>query len=305
MCRRVLPLVTAFVLVLAACSGDGDDSDAEDTTVDSGSEAATTAAPTTAAATTSTTAGPTSTAPELVTEGATVVVANSSIVGGAAGRMSDELAAVGFTMGTATNGTDRLDASIVYHTDDDGAAEVAESVGTAMGGVDVEAMPDPIPTETGTLDDAQVLLLLGNDQADQTLEELSGATGGDDETTDGTDVDGDDESAVSVDAGSSVVVVANANTVAGSAGAMTDELSAAGFEVGDATNATEEVETSVVYFTDAEGAETDAELLAETLGGLEVEAMPDPIPTTSGDLDGDVLVVLGSDLAGQSLSDIG
>jgi flavodoxin len=297
------------VLVLAACSGDDDDADG--TTVDTGTDAATTAAPTTTAAdtTTSTTAAPTTTAPELVTEGATVVVGNSSIVGGAAGRMTDELAGVGFTMGTPTNGTDRLETSIVYYTDDDGAAEVAESVGTVMGGLDVEAMPDPIPTESGTLDDGQVLVLLGTEQADQTIEELGGTTGeagdedADDETAT-TDEEADADSAVAVDAGGSVVVVANVSGVGGSAGAMTDELESAGFEVGAATNGTEDLETSVVYYTDAEGAEADADLVAETLGGLEVEQMPDPIPTESGELDGDVLVLLGTDLAGQSLSDI-
>jgi hypothetical protein len=86
---------------------------------------------------------------------------------------------------------------------------------------------------------------------------------------------------------------------------MTDELGAAGFEVGEATNGVEELDTSTVYHTDAEGAAADAEILAETLGGLAVEAMPDPIPTQSGELDGDVLLVLGADLAGQSLADIG
>lgn len=302
MCRRLLPLVAVVLLVGTACSGDDD---TDDTALDTSAVAADTEAPTTTAAATTTTAAPsTTTTVALVTEGATVVVANSSIVGGAAGRMTEELASAGFAVGTATNGTDRLEVSVVYYTDDEGAAEVAESVAEVLGGVTAEALPDPIPTESGTLDGGQVLVMLGNEQADQTLEELSGTSA----DAGGSDEDAADDGAgaeVTVETSGSVVVVANANTVAGSAGAMTDELSAAGFEVGEATNGVEQLEVSVVYYTDADGAADDAEVLAETLGGLEVEAMPDTVPTQSGELDGAVLLLLGADLADQSLADIG
>ena len=55
---------------------------------------------------TTTTAAPTTTVPPLVTEGATVVVANASGVPGSAGRMStDARGAPGYTMAEATNAT--------------------------------------------------------------------------------------------------------------------------------------------------------------------------------------------------------
>jgi len=75
--------------------------------------------------------------------------------------MTDELSSAGFTMGTPTNGLDRLEDSIVHYTDDSGAQEVAESAALALGDVEVSEMPDPIPTETGSID-GQVLVLLGN-----------------------------------------------------------------------------------------------------------------------------------------------
>lgn len=293
MCARAGSIGVAAVLVLAACSGgddgDGDSSDTAAVTTDASSE--TTVPPTIGTGSTDDTGDDgdggdggddaTTTTIELVTEGATVVVANSSIVNGAAGAMTDELAAAGFTTGTATNGTDRIEASIVYFTDDDGAQDVADSVGAVLGGVEVEAMPDPIPTESGTLDGAQVLLMLGNVQADRTLEELEGAG--------------------AVETSGSVVVVANDAGVDGAAGAMSTELELAGFEVGTPTNGLEQRAESIVYYTDADGAQDDAELVAEALGGIEVDAMPDPIPTEAGEIDGDVLLLLGTNQAGQSL----
>jgi flavodoxin len=169
----------------------------------------------------------------------------------------------------------------VYYTDADGAQAVAESVAAALGGVAVEPMPDPIPTQSGKLGRAQVLVALGTAQADRTLDELSG--GG------------------TVETSGSVVVVANAAGVDGAAGAMSAELEFAGFEVGAPTNATVQRARSIVYYTDAEGAQDDAELIAELLGGVNVQPMPDEIPTESGEVDGDVLVVLGTRQAGNRL----
>lgn len=269
-------------LVFAACSG-GDDSGggSGDTTAASDSTGAATVA-TTAAATTSTSSTSTTVAP--VVDGAIVVVANSSIAGGAAGRMTEELTAVGFTTGEPTNGLDRLEDSIVHYTDDDGAQEVAESVGLALGDVEVTAMPDPIPTETGTLDGAQVLVLLGNNEADRTLDELTGES--------------------SVATAGSVVVVANDSGVEGAAGTMTTTLGNAGFTMGEPTNGVEARADSIIYYTDDEDAQADAELLGEQMGGIDVEPMPDPIPTESGELDGDILLLLGTNQAGKSLSQL-
>lgn len=281
MITRVTPILLAGCLLVSACGGgDDDDGSADTATADSGSTADTTPSTTAATASTTTSVATTSTVPPVV-EGATVVVANSSIVGGAAGRMTDELVVVGYTTATPTNGVEKLDDSIVYYTDDDGAEDVAESLGLTMGGVEVAVMPDPIPTETGELDGAQVLLLLGNNEADRTLEQLAGS----------------EEIANS----GSTVVVANTSGISGAAGRMTATLEDAGFTVGEATNGVDQRAESIVYYTDTEGAEEDAEILGEALGGVDVEPVPDEIPTESGDLDADILVLLGTNQADKSL----
>ncbi|MDX2379014.1 MAG: LytR C-terminal domain-containing protein [Acidimicrobiia bacterium] len=280
MCRRYLALTLTSLLAVAACGGGDDSGDSSDGTTASSDTAvatvATTAAPTSSTATTSTTEAP-------VTEGATVIVANSSIAGGAAGRMTEELIAVGYTTGEPTNGTDRLEDSIVHYTDAEGAQEVAESLGLVLGDVEVAVMPDPIPTEAGTIA-GQVLLLLGNKQADRTLDELSGEA--------------------VIETAGSIIVVANDSGINGAAGEMATTLENAGFAVGEPTNGTEARTESIVYYTDDEDAQADAELLAEEMGGLEVEPMPDPIPTESGELDGDVLLLLGTNQAGKSLIEL-
>jgi len=117
----------------------------------------------------------TTTEPPLVTEGATVIVANASGVPGSAGRMTDELAAQGFTMGTATNATSTgLEESIVYYDPGIAAAQsVADSVARVMGGLTVETVPTPPPIDGGSLNGAGVLVMLGTAQADKTIAELS------------------------------------------------------------------------------------------------------------------------------------
>jgi hypothetical protein len=117
----------------------------------------------------------TTTEPPLVTEGATVVVANASGVPGSAGRMSTELATLGFTMAEATNSTQSgLTASIVQYDPTIAAAQaVAESVARSMGGLTVEVVPTPAPVEGGSLNGAGVVVLLGTDEADKTIAQLS------------------------------------------------------------------------------------------------------------------------------------
>ncbi len=119
---------------------------------------------------------PVVTDPPLVTEGATVVVANASGVGGSAGRMTVELAAAGFSMvEPAINSTQSgLEASIVQYDPSNAAAlAVAESVAREMGGLTVETLPTPPPVTGGSLNGAGVLVLLGTDEADKTLVQLS------------------------------------------------------------------------------------------------------------------------------------
>ena len=120
----------------------------------------------------------TTTEPPLVTEGATVVVANASGVPGSAGRMSTELATLGFTMAEATNSTQSgLTASIVQYDPTIAAAQaVAESVARSMGGLTVEVVPTPAPVEGGSLNGAGVVVLLGTDEADKTIAQLSAPT---------------------------------------------------------------------------------------------------------------------------------
>jgi len=276
MYQRGLSAALGCCLLIAACGGGGDDS-ADTTTTVAEEVVTTTAAP----ATTSPPATTTTTEPPLVTEGATVVVANASIVGGSAGRMTDELAKNGFTTAEPTNATLSLEDSIVHYVVGDADAQaVAESLGAALGGVEVTELPEEPPTESGDVA-GQVLLLLGNNEADKTLAELSGAD--------------------ALDVGESVVVVANTSGVSGSAGRMSAQLESAGFTMGDATNGIEQRAESIVYYSDAEGAEDDANVLAEELGDVEVAELPDPIPTESGELDGDILLLLGTNQADQSL----
>lgn len=104
-----------------------------------------------------------------------------------------------------------------------------------------------------------------------------------------------------------LVVVANANTVGGSAGRMSKALEAAGFEMGSPTNATgEPLGTSVVYFDPTViGAEPVARQLGLDLGGVDVLSIPTPIPTDSASLDGaGVLLMLGDAQVDTPLADL-
>jgi hypothetical protein len=167
-------IVTA--LVLAGCGGDDDDAAASTT-----SSVAVTVAPTvTTAPAAVTTLAPTTTTLPLVTEGATLIVANASGINGAAGRMTDALAIAGFTTGEPTNSSEgQLEISKVYFDADDAAAEaVANSVRLALGGGAIEVLPMgvPAPVESGEVGDASVVVAMGNDVSDKTLEELQGGS---------------------------------------------------------------------------------------------------------------------------------
>jgi len=163
--RGVMAVVACGALI-AAC-GSGDATDTTTTTLEPSIE--TTAAP---AATTTTVEVTTTTAvPEIVTDGATVIVANASSVNGSAGRMSELLAAEGFDMGTPTNSTEgALGASKIYYVDDEAAIVVAESLVRVFGGViQLIEMPTVPPVSSSDIGDAGVLIALGDDFADQLL----------------------------------------------------------------------------------------------------------------------------------------
>lgn len=121
--------------------------------------------------TTTTTTPPTTTIP-LVTEGASVIVANGAGVPGAAAETSNALAALGFVMGQATNAAawdEQLDVTKIYAKPE--AAAVAESLSRVLGGVAVERMPTPAPIvgANEALGDTGVLVMLGKDLAGEPL----------------------------------------------------------------------------------------------------------------------------------------
>ena len=114
----------------------------------------------------------------LVTEGATVVVANANGIGGTAGGMSRALeTGPGFQMGEATDASSAIDVlettTIYYDTTIPAAKAVAESVAREMGGATVSPLNGPPPVASGSLDGAGVLVMLGTDKANKTLAELN------------------------------------------------------------------------------------------------------------------------------------
>jgi len=125
---------------------------------------------TTTSTTTTTTLPPTTTTTTipLITEGATIIVANASGVTGAAALLGQELGALGFHVFDVTNAAgveERLDVSKVYFLP--AGADVATSIGRVMGGIVVARMPVPISITGGpaALGDATVVVLLGKDLA--------------------------------------------------------------------------------------------------------------------------------------------
>jgi hypothetical protein len=101
-------------------------------------------------------------------------VANASSVPGAAARLSGMLADHGFITNPAVNaaGSDEdLDESRIYAKDVNDP--VARSISLLMGGeVPVLRMPTPVPVQTGSADDATVVVMLGKDRATKRLVDL-------------------------------------------------------------------------------------------------------------------------------------
>lgn len=177
--RRAALGAAAAVLVLAACGG-GDDESASTTTptLPATQPPLITDPPATLA-----TLPPVETGPlpvTYVTEGATVMVSNASRIDGGAGRMSERLAAVGFQMAAPGNYTlGKIDVTKIYYDAANPSAKaVADSLQAALGGgaIEVLELPVPPPVDSGTLNGAGVLVAMGNDTADKTLDELQGIT---------------------------------------------------------------------------------------------------------------------------------
>jgi LytR cell envelope-related transcriptional attenuator len=119
----------------------------------------------------------------LVVDGATVVVANANGISGSAATMSDALEiGPGFTMGEpldASDATGDLETTVIYFDPAQAAAQaVAESVNSALGG-GATVLPLPSgtpPVASGDIGGAGVLVMLGLDKGNKTLEELNPTT---------------------------------------------------------------------------------------------------------------------------------
>lgn len=130
----------------------------------------TTTSTTTTTTTTTTTLPPTTTSTTipLITEGATIIVANASGVTGAGALLGQELGDGGFHVFDVTNSAgveERLDVSKVYFLP--AGFDVATSIGRVMGGILVARMPVPVSITGGpaALGDATVVVMLGKDLA--------------------------------------------------------------------------------------------------------------------------------------------
>jgi hypothetical protein len=91
------------------------------------------------------------------------------------------------------------------------------------------------------------------------------------------------------------VLVANGSSIRGLAGQTADQLKAAGYTQAAATDATQNVSSTLVYFV--EGFEADAQVVSTTIGlpaERGVQAMPGAPPVASLG-EAKVLVVLGPD----------
>jgi hypothetical protein len=98
-----------------------------------------------------------------------------------------------------------------------------------------------------------------------------------------------------------VIIVAHASGVTGAAALLTEELTARGFHLGNATNGAgneEKVDVTKVYFLPA-GADVAASV-GRVMGNILVARMPVPVGITGGPAqlgDATVVIMLGSDLA--------
>lgn len=105
------------------------------------------------------------------------------------------------------------------------------------------------------------------------------------------------------------IAVANSSGVSGSAASMSAALGTEGYEgIGDPGNGNtgEDLTTTVVHYVNGNApAEAVARSIAADLGGVSVAPMPETRPVEGGSTaDATVLVVLGTDTAGQAISEL-
>lgn len=184
-----LVAVVAGFLILNSISEGGDaalDFPADESSGDDGSDS-----PDSSTVTNSTNPGSTTTSttePQIVTEGADVIVANANSVGGSAGQMKRALELAGFTVVAAVDGSAAvgdLEESVIYYDDTNPQAlAVANSLGEVLGGVSsVAPLTGTPPTADGEMQGADVLLMLGDDKAGQSLEDLNPELAASDDAT--------------------------------------------------------------------------------------------------------------------------
>ncbi|MEI8322288.1 MAG: LytR C-terminal domain-containing protein [Actinomycetes bacterium] len=104
------------------------------------------------------------------TTGFKVLVANASGVPGSAGDVSVALQGLGFIVQPPLNKSDatpKQTLTMVYYIA--GQEANAANIAAALGGVATAPMPDPVPTQTGNMGEASVLVLLGTDLAGKPL----------------------------------------------------------------------------------------------------------------------------------------
>lgn len=169
--RSLLFLMFASSTFVVSCSSGQSSSDAVTTT-----SAAPDTSSTPTSSTTTTTLPPTTTTEPLVLTGAIVMVANCSSRNGAAGALSEDLAAFGFTMGPATNGVgpdNKLATSKIYAKP--GSEDVANTLSRLLDDIPVLRMPTPAWVTGGTeaIGATSILVMLGNDLADKSLGEIA------------------------------------------------------------------------------------------------------------------------------------
>lgn len=110
------------------------------------------------------------TLPPIVPTAFKVQIANASKVAGSAGQLTVELQGRGFIVQPAMNSseiTPKQTTTVVYFLA--GSEAAASAIAAELGGVATAPMPTPIPTETGKLGEASVLVLLGTDVAGKPL----------------------------------------------------------------------------------------------------------------------------------------
>ena len=99
-----------------------------------------------------------------------VQITNASGISGSAGQLTTELQGRGYIVQPANNKseiTPKQTVTVVYYLL--GSEGAAATIANELGGVGIAAMPEPIPTESGKLGEASVMILLGTDLAGRHL----------------------------------------------------------------------------------------------------------------------------------------